>query len=86
MDDVIRKILTKVHTLTIVGHVDLSTISLGHTAADVSHATLDQLLSLGSEGAAGAADGHLVSDDVVCIATIDGATGQHTVFQRILHM
>lgn len=71
-------------TLTVVGHVDLSTIRLSYTAANVSHASLDQLLSLGSEGTTSATDGHLISDDIMRITTIDGTTGQYTMLQRIL--
>ena len=69
---------------TFIAQIDLSSISLRHPTADAAHAGLDCLLCVSREGAGGTHDLHLVGDDAVAVAALDGATGDHTRLQRIL--
>ena len=70
--------------LTSVVQCDFPSVGLRYTAADAAHARLDEVLHLRGEGPGSAHYLHVVSDDVVAVPSIDGTTGDHTTFQRVL--
>mmetsp|Transcript_10052 Transcript_10052/g.18764 ORF Transcript_10052/g.18764 Transcript_10052/m.18764 type:complete len:234 (-) Transcript_10052:244-945(-) len=58
-------------------HVDFSTKHARDSAANVVHAVLDELLSLGCEGSTCTAQDHFVRDDIPGVTTVNFANSQH---------
>lgn len=88
IETVLAKVIHHRHTqsqrkLTFVVHGNVSTVDMRHTTTDFFHATLDFLLGFLGEGPASTCDGDMIGDDVVSVATFDGAASQYRAFQWI---